>query len=127
MCENHRFFICRHCGNLIGMIHDSGVPIVCCGEKMELLAPNTVEASAEKHLPVISVEGDTVRVAIGSASHPMLAEHWIEWIYLQTEKGGQRKCLAPGEAPEALFALAGDKPVAAFAYCNIHGLWMTEA
>ena len=125
MCDN-KFYICRHCGNIIGLIHDSGVPVICCGEEMQQLTPNTVEASTEKHLPVVSVSGDTVKVAVGSVPHPMTAEHSIQWIYLQTEHGGQRKCLHPGDAPEVRFALDGDKAVAAYAYCNLHGLWKTD-
>lgn len=125
MCEN-KFYICRHCGNIIGLINDSGVPVVCCGEKMEQLVPNTVEASQEKHIPVATVSSDMVKVAIGSAPHPMTEEHSIQWVYLQTENGGQRKCLSPGDVPEVSFALCGDKPVAVLAYCNLHGLWQTE-
>lgn len=125
MCEV-KFYKCSHCGNLVGMIHDAGVPIVCCGEKMTELVPGSVDAAAEKHVPVIRVEGDTVTVSVGSVAHPMAEEHFIEWIYLQTERGGQRKCLAPGEAPEATFALAEEKPVAAYAYCNLHGLWKAD-
>ena len=121
-----RFYICRHCGNIIGMINDAGVPVMCCGEKMQPLEPNTVEASGEKHIPVVTVEGDTVKVCVGSAEHPMLPEHSIQWIYLQTEKGGQRKALKDGEPPRAEFCLKDDKAVAVFAYCNLHGLWMTE-
>lgn len=121
-----KFYICRHCGNIIGLIHDAGVPVMCCGQKMEPLVPNTVEASGEKHVPVATVEGSKVHVAVGSAAHPMLPEHSIQWVYLQTEKGGQRKNLNPGEAPELVFALEDDKPVAVYAYCNLHGLWMTE-
>ena len=121
-----KFYICRHCGNLVGMVKDAGVHIVCCGEKMEALAPNTVEASSEKHLPVVTVENDTVHVNIGSADHPMLPEHFIEWVYVQTENGGQRKALKPGDAPNVSFRLCDDKPVAVYAYCNLHGLWMTE-
>lgn len=122
MCEN-RFYICRHCGNLVGLIQDSGAPVVCCGEPMEQLQPNTVEASREKHLPVVAVNGDAVVVKIGEVAHPMTAEHSIQWVYLQTEHGGQRKCLQPGDLPEVTFALAGDRPVAVYAYCNLHGLW----
>ncbi len=118
-----RFFICEHCGNLIGTIHDAGVPMLCCGQKMTELVPGSVDAAQEKHVPVIKVEGDQVTVSVGSVAHPMAPEHHIGWVYLQTEKGGQRKVLVPGEAPEAVFALADDKPVAAFAYCNLHGLW----
>lgn len=125
---NHktRFYICKHCGNLVGMIHDTGVPVICCGEPMQALEPNTVEASQEKHVPVVTIEDNIVTVMIGSAPHPMLDEHWIEWIYLETEHGGQRKGLSPGDAPEAVFSLENDRPVAAYAYCNIHGLWKTE-
>ena len=125
MCET-RFFICKHCGNIIGMIHSSGVPVVCCGENMSELIPGTVDASREKHVPVVKVEGNIVTVEIGAVPHPMLEEHYIQWVYLQTEKGGQRKCLKPGEAPKVTFALDGDKPLAAYEYCNLHGLWKTE-
>lgn len=122
----NKFYRCNHCGNLIGMVHDAGVPMMCCGEKMEALVPNTVEASGEKHLPVVTVEGDTVKVNIGSVAHPMVEEHFIEWVYVQTERGGARKSLKPGEAPEVSFAMGGEKPIAVYAYCNLHGLWMTE-
>ena len=121
-----KFYICKHCGNLMGAIHDSGVPVVCCGENMKEIKANTVEASQEKHLPVVTVNGDEIEVKVGSAVHPMLEEHSILWIYLQTEKGGQRKTLKPGEAPEAKFILKDDKAIAAYAYCNLHGLWKTE-
>lgn len=125
MCAS-KFYICEHCGNIIGMVHDSGVPVVCCGQKMTRLEPGTVEASHEKHIPVVSVEDGKVKVDIGSVPHPMIDEHFIQWVYLQTDRGGQRKCLSPGDAPEVSFALAEEKPVAVFAYCNLHGLWMTE-
>ncbi|MBR6793530.1 MAG: desulfoferrodoxin [Clostridia bacterium] len=127
MCENsNRFYICEHCGNMIGMIHDAGVPMMCCGQKMTKLEPGTVDASREKHLPVVAVEGDTVKVSIGSVAHPMAEEHHIVWVYLQTDRGGQRKCLCYDGAPEVAFALKDEKPVAVYAYCNLHGLWMTE-
>ena len=121
-----KFYICRKCGNQIGMIQSSGVPIVCCGEKMEELTANTVEASQEKHLPVVTVDGNEVVVKVGAAAHPMTEAHSIQWIYLQTKKGGQRKNLVAGEAPEAKFTLNEDEAVAAYAYCNLHGLWKTE-
>ena len=120
-----KFFVCKHCGNLIGMIENSGVPIVCCGEKMTELVANTVDASLEKHTPVVNVNGDKVEVVVGSVEHPMLEEHFIKWIYLETKKGGQRKALKPGEAPKATFAVTDDEPVAVYAYCNLHGLWKT--
>ena len=121
-----KFFICRHCGNLVEVVNNAGVPVVCCGEKMEELVPNTVEASGEKHKPVVAVNGDVVKVAVGSIEPPMVEEHSIEWIMVETDKGSMRKHLKPGEPPVAEFLLGGDKVIAAFAYCNLHGLWMTE-
>lgn len=119
-----KFYYCKKCGNLVGMVHDSGVNPVCCGEDMAVLTANTVDASKEKHVPVVSVSGSTVTVKVGSVEHPMTAEHSIQWIYLETSKGGQKKNLSPGEKPEAVFALAGDdKLIAAYEYCNLHGLW----
>lgn len=121
-----RFFICRHCGNIVGMVFDAKVPMTCCGEVMEELVPNTVDAAQEKHVPVVTVEGNMVTVKVGSAEHPMTEAHLINWIYIETEKGGQRKVLQAGEAPEAKFALVDDKAIAAYAYCNLHGLWVAE-
>lgn len=121
-----KFLVCKHCGNLMGVINDSGVPAVCCGENMQEITANTVEASQEKHIPVVTVNGNEIEVKVGSAVHPMLEEHSILWIYLQTENGGQRKILKPGDAPEAKFTLTDDKAVAVYAYCNLHGLWKTE-
>ncbi len=126
MCENSRFYICERCGNIVGMIHSSGVNPVCCGQKMTKLEAGTVEASREKHIPVVSVDGNTVKVSVGSVAHPMTEEHSITWVYLQTDRGGQRKCLSVGEAPEVTFALTDEKPVAVYAYCNLHGLWKAD-
>ncbi len=123
---NDKFYICNHCGNLVGTIRPSGVPIICCGEKMQALTPKTTDTGAEKHLPVAKVDGTKVTVNVGSIDHPMLEEHRIEWIYLQTENGGMRKALKAGDAPSATFCVGDDKPVAVYAYCNIHGLWMTK-
>ncbi len=125
MCEI-RFFKCMHCGNIIGVIHNAGVPMMCCGEKMTELVPGTVDASLEKHVPVVTVEGNTVTVKIGEVEHPMVEEHFIQWVYLQTDRGGQRKCLKPGEKPEVCFALCDETPVAVYEYCNLHGLWKTD-
>lgn len=126
MDMNELFYLCRHCGNQIAMLHASGVPVVCCGEDMEALIPNTVEASTEKHVPMVTIEGDRLRVRIGSIEHPMVPEHHIEWIYVEMERGGQYKYLEAGEKPEAEFCLNGEKAVSVYAYCNIHGLWKTE-
>ena len=125
MCDN-KFYICEHCGNIVGMIHSAGVPLMCCGQKMTKLEAGVVEASHEKHIPVVTVEGNTVRVNVGSVTHPMSEEHHIAWVYLQTNRGGQRKCLDVTGAPEVTFALADETPVAVYAYCNLHGLWKAD-
>jgi superoxide reductase len=124
--KENKFYICEHCGNIIGLIHNAGVPMMCCGQKMTQIIPGTVEASKEKHIPVAEVVGNTVKVAVGSVEHPMAEEHHISWVYLETSKGGQRKNLEVGAAPTVEFALAEEKPIAVYAYCNLHGLWMTE-
>ena len=97
-----KFYKCAHCGNIIEKIEDKGVPVVCCGEAMQELVPGTVDAAVEKHVPVYSVEDNQVKVAVGSVEHPMLEEHFIEWISLTTQSGTQRKHLKPGEKPESL-------------------------
>ena len=125
MCDN-KFYICEKCGNIVGMIHNGGVPMMCCGQKMAKLEAGVVEASHEKHIPVVAVEGNTVRVNVGSVTHPMSEEHHIAWVYLQTNRGGQRKCLDVTGAPEVTFALADETPVAVYAYCNLHGLWKAD-
>lgn len=126
MCNSNKFYKCRLCGKIIGIINHTGVPTICCGEEMQELVPNTVDASNEKHLPVVTISGNIVKVEVGSVLHPMTPEHYIQWVYLQTEKGGQRKCLNPGEEPIATFSITDDKVIAAYEYCNLHGLWKTE-
>jgi len=126
MCGKQRFFICKHCGNMAGLIQDQGVPMVCCGEKMSELIPNTAEASQEKHLPDVTIDGAAISVQVGSAPHPMEEAHHISFVYVETERGGQRKCLKPGNAPKLSFNLTDDKPVVVYAYCNLHGLWKME-
>jgi len=122
-----KFYVCRHCGNIIAKVKDSGVKVVCCGEEMQELVPNTVDAAKEKHVPVISVSGNIVTVEVGSVAHPMTEEHYIQWICLDTKDGRQRKVLQPGDAPKAQFALVdGDEAISAYAYCNLHGLWKAD-
>lgn len=119
-----KFYRCAHCGNIIAFVANKGVPVVCCGEKMQEIVPGTTDAAAEKHVPVVTVEGNIVTVTVGSVAHPMAEEHYIEWIALETKHGNQRVTLAPNQAPAAKFALVdGDEPVAAYAYCNKHSLW----
>ncbi len=120
-----KFYICSHCGNIVAMVKASGVPVVCCGEKMTELVPGTVEASHEKHIPVYTVDGGKVKVSVGSVSHPMLPEHNIEWVSLSTKQGNQIKRLPTDGAPEVCFSICdGDEVLAVYAYCNLHGLWM---
>jgi len=126
MRSKQKFFICKHCGNMVGLIENKGVPMVCCGENMTELVPNTVEASVEKHLPVVTVAGNKIVVEVGSAPHPMEEVHHIVFIYVETEHGGQRKNLEVGQAAKAVFSFEEDKPIAVYAYCNLHGMWKTE-
>ena len=123
MKATERFYLCEHCGNMAGLIHDAGVPMMCCGQPMKHLVANTTDAATEKHVPAVTIEGNTLKVHVGEVTHPMLEEHYIQWIYLQTENGGQRISLHPNEAPEATFSIEHDAPVAVFEYCNLHGLW----
>lgn len=123
----HKFFRCDICGNMVGILSSSGVPLVCCGQEMTELEGNTTDAALEKHVPVVKIEGNRVVVDVGAAPHPMLPEHYIEWVYIKTEKGGQRKELKPGSEAKAVFLIADDDKVeTAYAYCNIHSLWKTE-
>ena len=120
-----KFYICRHCGNLVEMVEDMGVNPVCCGEDMEELVPNTVEASGEKHIPVVTrIDDCTIKVEVGSVAHPMLPEHHISFIYVETENGGISVDLK--DKPEATICTCGAKPVAVYEYCNLHGLWKVD-
>ena len=122
-----KFYKCNHCGNIIRYLENSGVSVVCCGEKMKELIPNTTEAATEKHLPVITKnENGIVEITVGSTLHPMLPEHHIGWVVIETKEGAQKKNLS-GE-PRVIFSLSeNDELIAAYAYCNLHGLWKTEA
>ena len=119
-----KFYKCPHCGNVVQKVVDSKVPVVCCGEKMQELEANTVEASVEKHLPVVTrIDDCHIKVEVGSVAHPMLPEHHIAFIYVETEKGGIRIDLT--DKPEAVVCVCTDKPIAVYEYCNLHGLWKT--
>lgn len=122
-----KYYVCEHCGNIVTKLNDSGVPLMCCGQKMKELEAGVTDAALEKHVPVARPEGDKVYVEIGAAIHPMVAEHYIQWIALHTEKGVQIKYLKPEEEPKAVFTVEeGDKAVAVYEYCNLHGLWKAE-
>ncbi len=119
-----KFYICEQCGNIVSMVKNSGVPVVCCGRKMTEIIPGTADASMEKHVPVYQVENGKVWIVVGDEEHPMTQEHYIEWILLQTRDGLQRKWLQPGEEPKVCFAISeGDMVEAVYAYCNLHSLW----
>lgn len=119
-----KFYICEHCGNIIAMVKESGVPVMCCGQKMTLIEAGVTDAAVEKHVPVYEVKDGIVSVAVGSVAHPMTDAHYIEWIALQTNKGNQRKTLTPSDEPKACFALCeGEEVQAVYAYCNLHSLW----
>ena len=119
-----KFYRCAHCGKIIAVVKESGVPVMCCGQKMQEIIPGTADASPEKHVPVYEVKDNIVTVTVGSAAHPMAEEHYIEWVSLQTKGGNQRKALKPGDEPKVRFAiLEGDEVEAVYAYCNLHSLW----
>ena len=118
------FYRCAHCGQIVAVVKKTGVPIVCCGEKMQKIVPGTTDASVEKHVPVWKKEGNLVTVTVGAAAHPMTEEHYIEWVSLQTKFGNQRKALKPGDEPQVCFKVCdGDEVEAVYAYCNLHSLW----
>lgn len=122
-----KVFKCTKCGNMISYLNKDACDVKCCGETMVEVVPNTTDAAGEKHVPVIEINGNIVTVKVGSVEHPMMDAHYIQWIALDSEQGRQRKILNPGDAPVAVFALVdGDKPVAAYEYCNLHGLWKAE-
>lgn len=120
-----KFYKCPHCGNVIVKLIDSKVPVVCCGEKMVELTPNTVDASSEKHVPKITILDDkNIKVEVGSVAHPMTSEHYIAFIYVETDKGGIHVNLE--DKPEAIITIGEATVVAVYEYCNLHGLWMKE-
>ncbi|MCR5510491.1 MAG: desulfoferrodoxin Dfx [Lachnospiraceae bacterium] len=122
-----KFYKCETCGNIITKLNDSGVPVVCCGKPMTELVPGATDGALEKHVPVVTVDGSKVTVQVGEVEHPMMEEHFIQFIVLETEGGFQKKTLKPGDKPVAEFIVAdGDKAVAAYEYCNLHGLWVKE-
>lgn len=119
-----KFYRCAHCGQIVAIVKKTGVPVKCCGENMQEIVPGTTDASLEKHVPVYSLKDGVLTVKVGSVAHPMLLEHYIEWVAVQTTSGNQRKALKPGDAPEVCFRLCdGDEVEAVYAYCNLHSLW----
>lgn len=119
-----KFYRCEHCGNIVTFVHNSGVPVICCGEKMKELQAGVTDAAQEKHVPVVEKVDNKVMVRVGSVAHPMFEEHYIEFIALETTEGEYIKYLKAGDEPAATFVLAdGEDVIAAYEYCNLHGLW----
>lgn len=119
-----KFYVCSHCGNVITKLTDKGVPVMCCGEVMKELSAGSVDASKEKHVPVVKIDNTKVYVSVGSVEHPMEKAHYIEWIWMQTKTGAELKRLKPNEKPEVVFNKNdGEEVVKVYAYCNLHGLW----
>ncbi len=119
-----KFYRCPVCGQIVAIVKETGSPLICCGQEMQEIKAGVSDGAAEKHVPVYEVKDNIVTVKVGSVDHPMLPEHYIEWIAIRTKNGNQRKALKPGEAPKASFAiLEGDEVVAVYAYCNLHSLW----
>ena len=119
-----KFYRCARCGQIVAIVKATASPLVCCGEKMQEIVPGTTDASLEKHVPVYEVKDGKVLVTVGAVPHPMLPEHYIEWVSLRTKFGNQRKPLKPGDEPKVCFSICeGDEVEAVYAYCNLHSLW----
>jgi len=122
-----KFYRCAHCGQIIAKVKDNKVPVICCGEAMKEIIPNISDGAFEKHVPIITREGDKVIVRVGEVDHPMIEQHYIEWIALKTKCGNQRKELKPGDEPKKCFRVCeNDEIIAAYAYCNLHSLFKKE-
>jgi len=122
MTQLNEVYKCNMCGNIVEILHPGAGALVCCNERMALMVQNTVDASQEKHVPVIEIGANSITVKVGSVAHPMEAAHFIEWIELVADGKVYRQQLQPGQAPEATFPVIA-KQVTAREYCNLHGLW----
>ena len=119
-----KYYICEHCGNIIEYVKESGVPVMCCGQKMTELVPGTSDGAHEPHVPVVTIDGCKVTVEVGSVEHPRVEAPYIQWIAIETTRGSQRVKLEYTDKPRAEFCLAeGEEFVAAYESCNLHGLW----
>ena len=125
MTEIKQIYKCEICGNIVEVLHEGAGELVCCNQPMKLQLENTVDASNEKHIPVIEKDEQGVIVKVGSIAHPMDEDHYIEFIEISTEKGSSKKFLNPGELAQAMFPVKTNN-VKARAYCNLHGLWKSE-
>ena len=123
-----KYYACDTCGNVVEVIRDSAIIPLCCGTSMRLIIPNNNEVgSLEKHIPVYKQYGNKIVVQVGDVLHPMSEEHYIKWIALETDKGVKIQYLKPDDKPTACFCLTcNEKFIAAYAYCNLHGLWKVD-
>ena len=122
MAKLNRIYRCRHCGNIVTVLHEGDGTLVCCGEDMKLLEEKTKDQGKEKHVPVIEKTKDSVKVKVGSVEHPMTEEHFIEFIPIIADGKTYTQHLKPGQKPEATFQISA-KSIKARSYCNLHGLW----
>ncbi|GAB1481731.1 desulfoferrodoxin [Treponema sp.] len=122
MAEKMGIYKCEICGNIVEVLHAGEGELVCCEQPMKLIVVNTVDASKEKHVPLIEKTSDGYKVSVGSVLHPMEDKHYIEWIELIADGVSHRKYLKPGDTPVASFCVSASK-VTAREYCNLHGLW----
>lgn len=122
-----KLFKCPYCGNIVFSVKDSGKSLYCCKQKMERVSPGMIDASAEKHVPVVEIKDGKILAKVGAVEHPMNEDHYIEWIAVETTKSTRQILLKPGTKPEAVFYLDdGDTFKAAWAYCNIHSIWKSD-
>ncbi len=122
MAERLEVYKCELCGNIVSVLHGAGGDLVCCGQPMEKMTENTVDAAKEKHVPVIEKGDGVVTVKVGDVPHPMEEKHYIEWIELIADGKSYYQFLNPGDTPEASFCIDATE-VSAREYCNLHGLW----
>src|SRR6185369_9918241 len=125
MAKQLEVYKCAVCGIIVEAIHAGGGELVCCGQPMNLLTENTVDAAKEKHVPVIEIGAASVKVTIGSVAHQMEEKHYIEWIELVADGKAYREFLKPGDAPAAMFNVAAEK-LTARELCNLHGQWSAQ-
>ena len=122
MTQRFQIYKCEVCGNVVEVLHEGAGELVCCDQPMKLMKENTVDAAREKQVPVIEKTEEGIKIKVGSVPHPMVEEHYIEWIELIADGQAYRQFLKPGDAPEAVFKIEAQN-ITAREYCNLHGLW----
>jgi len=118
-----KFFECSHCGNQVFMLHNSGVPMVCCGDQMNELIAGSVDGAVEKHVPTYTLDGNQLHVTVGEVLHPMTEPHYIAWIAVEQGANVFFKKLTPADEPKATFVIEEGEDFSVYEYCNLHKLW----